>query len=96
MNDEEKQKFLNNAIKRYAGTVVEEDQYPLIASLLSTYYFSGQHTTSFKMWDYAISYPMENFNKNAQLNHAYSFMILVLFLLVVLNCAGGILLREDE
>ncbi|MBO7238323.1 MAG: serine/threonine protein kinase, partial [Elusimicrobiaceae bacterium] len=96
LSDEEKQKFLDNAIKRYAGTFIEEDQYPLISSLLATYYLDGVHKTKFKMWDYAISYPIHNFNKHAQEDHAYSFLVIILFLLATLNCIGGILFKEED
>ena len=93
--EEEKQKFLTQAIHRYAGNFIQEDQYPLFISLLETYYLSGHNKTSLKIWDYSISYPIKNFNNNAQENHAYSFMVVMLFLLAVLNCAGGILFKED-
>lgn len=94
-SDEEKEKFLNEAISKYAGTFVQEENYPLFTSLLSTYYLSGPNKTSFKIWDYAISYPVKNFNYHAQNNHAYSFLVLLLFLLATINCIGGILFKED-
>ena len=95
LSDEEKQNFLDKAITRYAGTYIDKDDYPFYSSLLSTYYLSGPSKTSLKIWDYAVSYPVKNFNHHAQENHAYSFLIIMLFLLAVLNCAGGILFKED-
>ena len=95
LSDEEKQAFLEKAVHQYAGIFIDEKQYPLYSSLLSTYYLSGANKTALKIWDYALSYPIKNFNNNAQDNHAYSFLINMLLLLAVLNCAGGILFKED-
>ena len=95
LSDEEKQKFLDNALAKYAGPFIPQENYPLLTHLLATYYLSGPSKTSLKIWDYAISYPLENFNRNAQTNHAYSFLMLLLFVMAGLHCISGILFRED-
>ena len=95
MSEEEKQKFLDNAIEEYAGPFIDQEQRPLFKNLLSIYYLSGPSKASFNIWDYAISYPIDNFNRNAQTNNAYSFLVVLLFVLAGLNCVGGILFKED-
>lgn len=95
MSDEEKQKVLDDAITQYAGPFIAPEQRPLFIHLLSTYYLSGPSRASVNIWDYAISYPVDNFNRNAQTNNAYSFLVLLLFILAGLNCMGGILFKED-
>lgn len=95
MSEEEKQKFLDNAIEEYAGPFIAQEQRPLFKNLLSIYYLSGPSKASFNIWDYAISYPIDNFNRNAQTNNAYSFLVVLLFVLAGLNCVGGILFKED-
>ena len=95
LSDEERQKFLDNAIAKYAGPFIPQENYPLLTNLLATYYLSGPSKTSLKIWDYAISYPLENFNRNAQTNNAYSFLMLLLFVMAVMHCISGILFREE-
>ncbi len=92
---QEKQKFLEEALAQYAGPFITPQHYPLLTQLLGTYYLSGPSKTSLKIWDYAVSYPLENFNRNAQTNNAYSFLVWVLFIMAVLHCVGGILFREE-
>lgn len=95
LTPEEKHKFLEDAISKYAGPFVPPENYPLFINLLETYYLSGPSKTSLKIWDYAASYPLENFNRNAQTNNAYYFLVMLLFVMAGLNCIGGILFRED-
>ena len=95
LTPDEKQKFLNNALVRYGGTTIDERYYPFFSSLLADYYLNGPRKISWRIWDYAFSYPIKNFNNHAKENHAYSFMVLILFMLAMFNCAGGILFKED-
>ena len=82
-------------LTRYGGTTIEEKYYPFFSSLLADYYLRGPKKVAWRIWDYAFSYPIENFNRQARENHAYSFMVLILFLLSMFNCASGILFKED-
>ncbi len=95
MSEEEKYQTLNESIAQYAGPFISEAERPLFIHLLSIYYLNGPNRVSFNIWDFAVSYPLNNFNKNAQTNHAYFFLLLVLFIMAGLNCAGGILFKED-
>lgn len=95
MSHEKKQEFLENAFRQYAGPLLDEKYYPLLSSLLITYYLEGPSKTSLRVWDYAIGYPIEAFNKDAKENHAYSFLVLLLFLMAAGYCLGGILIREE-
>lgn len=92
---EDKQKFLEDAFDKYAAAFLPKEQYPFYTSLLITYYMSGPNKTSLKIWDYAFSYPLENFNRNARTNHAYYFLVMLLFAIAGLHCLGGIFFRED-
>ncbi len=95
MTPEEKYKTLDEAIVKYAGPFITPEQRPLFIYLLSNYYLDGPNKATFQIWDYALSYPLSNFNQNAQDNNAYSFMVLMLFIMAGFNCAGGILFKED-
>lgn len=95
LNEEEKQKFLADAFEKYAGPYLAQDLYPLYTNLLINYYLSGPSKTTLKIWDYAFSYPLESFNTNAKTNHAYYFLVMLLFFMAGINCLSGILFRED-
>lgn len=95
LTPEKKYEFLENAINKYAGPFIPQENHPLLISLLETYYLSGPSKTSLKIWDYAASYPLENFNRNAQTDNAYYFLVMLLYVMAGLNCIGGILFQED-
>lgn len=94
LSDEEKYAFLDKNIRQIVGNLIQPSDYPLFISWLTTYYLHGPSKTNIRIWDYAISYPLMNFNKNAQTNHAYVFLMLLLFVMAGLNCLGAILFRE--
>ena len=81
--------------KQYAGAFIPPEDRPLFIELLSVYYLNGTSRASFRIWDYAVSFPLYNFNRNAQTNNAYPFLVIVLFVMAGLSCAGGILFKED-
>lgn len=95
MSEEEKTKFLDQNIHKYAAPFVATDQYEILGSWLSTYYMSGPNKTTARIWDYAIGYPIEHFNRDVQQNNAYTFLILLLILMATLNCLGTILFKEN-
>ncbi len=96
LSEEKKDQMLTDYFDQYAGELLPQENYPFFISLLKTYYLYGPSKTSFKIWDYAASYPVENFNKNAQTNNAYFFLVMLLFVMAGLNCVGGILFKEDD
>lgn len=96
MEEDEKNKLLTDHLNQYAGDLLGEERYPLFIDLLKTYYLVGPSKTTLKIWDYAASYPLENFNNNAKRNNAYFFLVLLLFVMAGLNCIGGILFKEDH
>ena len=49
----------------------------------------------FTVWDYTLSYPVRNFNRNATENDAYSFLLVLLYAFGTISCAGTIFFSED-
>ena len=49
----------------------------------------------YALWSYAMSLPIENFNRDAQDNSAYSFLMLLLMALSMSFCLGSIVFKED-
>ena len=95
MSEEEKEAFLNEAMQHYAGDIIDQQYYPFFRNLLETHYLNGPTKASLKIWDYAVSYPLINFNNQAQNNNAYFFLVMLLFIMAGLNCVEGILYKED-
>lgn len=95
LSEEERYAYLENAISRYAGSLLPEEFRPMFIEFLSTYYMHGPSKVSLKIWDYAVGYPLDNFNRNAKTNHAYSFLMLVLLAMIGLVCLDSILFKED-
>ena len=95
LSPEEKKAFLENALATYAGPMIPQQYYPMFTGLLSTYYMYGPSKITLTTWDYALNYPIENFNRNAQEDNAYYFLVMILFVMAILHCISGILLREN-
>ena len=93
--EEEKQKFLFEALNTYSAGVIDPQDYPFFISMLSDYYMHGPSNTKFAVWDYAISYPVDNFNRHAQENNAYYFLVLLLFFSAVYSCISSLLFKEE-
>lgn len=95
MPPEEKQTYLEGKIVHYAKAHVPEEYYPLFAHILGVYSLEGRNTMTFRIWDYAVSFPITNFNANAQTNDAYYFLLVLLIAFAVLSCTGHVLFREE-
>lgn len=95
MTPDEKFDFLNGKIDLYAKKYIPEVYRPLFVSMLASNFESGANKMKLKAWDYAMSYPIANFNYNAQTNSAYYFLLVMLFAFASLGCAGTILFREE-
>ena len=68
---------------------------PLFIHFLQQYYHGGENKMDLSVWDYAISLPLYNFNRNAQDNNAYGFLILLLYIFGTLSCVGTLLFKEE-
>ena len=95
MDAEQKYELLSKGISTHAGSFIAQEDYPLYISLLETYYSKGDSKTFLRIWDYAASYPLIHFNRNAQNNNAYYFLVMILFIAAGITCAGNILFKED-
>lgn len=95
MDPEQKYELLSKGISSHAGSLIAQEDYPLYISLLETYYLRGNAKTFLRIWDYASGYPLSNFNRNAQNNNAYYFLVMILFTAAGITCAGSILFKED-
>jgi hypothetical protein len=88
-------KFLEPQVDRLAPGVFDEETKPLFLSLLVRNYQGGRSKMKVGAWDYALSYPIKNFNENAKNNNAYFFLILMLGVLGVLGCAGNVIFGDE-
>ena len=95
-NEEETYEFLEIRINRVAPGVFNEQTMPMFIHFLQQYYHGGENKMHLSVWDYAVSLPFYNFNRYAQDNNAYGFLIVMLYLFGVCSCAGTILFKEEE
>lgn len=94
-NAEETYTFLETRINRVVPGVFDEQSMPLFIHFLQQYYHGGENKMDLSVWDYAISLPLYNFNRNAQDNNAYGFLILLLYIFGTLSCVGTLLFKEE-
>ncbi len=95
MPDDEAYTFLEHKIDQEAPGVFKEDTKPLFIYFLLNYYRGGENKMKFYVWDYAMSYPVKNFNSNAQRNNAYFFLLSLLYVFGIISCAGTIFFSEE-
>lgn len=95
MTPEQQKEFFTAQIERVAPDTFNEQNLPLFIRLLSAYYHGGQSRVNYEIWSYALTFPVENFNKDAQNNNAYSFIMLLLMALSISFCLGSIVFKED-
>ncbi len=96
MTVEEAFPFLEKKIDQTAPNVFDEQMSTLFSYFLLNYYRGGEQRMQFAVWDYAMSFPIKNFNKNAQSNNAYFFLLGLLYIFGTVSCVGTILFRERE
>ena len=92
---EEATEFLDPKIEQVAPNLFDEETKPLIIDLLTHNYQEGKSSMRLNEWDYAITLPIYNFNKNAPENDAYSFLLIMLCILGLFNCIGTIALGDE-
>lgn len=92
---EEIDAFLAPQVQRIAPGLLTEEAKPLFFHLFALYYQGGESKMALGVWDYAMSLPIHNFNKNAQTNDAYFFLLAMLYILGTLGCAGTIFFGDE-
>lgn len=94
-DSEELNAFFEEQTRRIAPNLITPETKPLYFDLLRRYYQGGESKMKTAVWDYALSYPISNFNKNAQHNNAYFFLLAMLFAFGALGCAGTIFFGDE-
>lgn len=92
---EELNEFFEAQTQRAAPGLLTEETKPLFFDFLGRFYQGGESNMRLAVWDYALSYPIQNFNKNAQTNNAYFFLLALLYAFGVLGCAGTIFFGDE-
>lgn len=92
---EEMDAFLEPQVQRIAPGLLTEETKPMFFDLLTRYYQGGESKMTLGVWDYAMSYPINNFNKNAQNNNAYFFLLAMLYVFGTLGCAGTVFFGDE-
>jgi hypothetical protein len=92
---EEVAKELNVRIEKAAPNLLDDDTRALFAGLLAPFYQGGRQAMKWRIWGYAFTYPIHHFNRNAQTNGAYFFLIAMLYLVGLVGCANTIIFREE-
>ncbi len=95
LSSEEAFNVLKGRIAQGAPGVFNEETLPLFTYLLLNYYRGGETKMKMSVWDYAITFPIKNFNQNAQHNNAYFFLLTILFVFGTITCAGTIFFNEE-
>ena len=88
-------KILRSRIERAAPGVYTENTKDLLAEMLAPYYQGGKDPMKFSVWSFALTYPIQHFNRHAKENDAYFFIIAMLYMLGLLWCAGTIVLGDE-
>ncbi|MDD7578736.1 MAG: serine/threonine-protein kinase [Elusimicrobia bacterium] len=92
---EELNEFFEAQTHRIAPGLLTEETKPLFFNFLGRYYQGGESKMRLAVWDYALSFPIKNFNKNAQTNNAYFFLLALLYVFGTLGCAGTIFFGDE-
>lgn len=94
-NVDELNTFFNEQTRRIAPNLITPETKPLYFNFLRRYYRGGNASMRLAVWEYALSYPIANFNKNAQNNNAYFFLLALLYTFGTLSCMGTILFGDE-
>ena len=82
-------------IEKAAPNLLDEQTKVLLSELLAPFYQGGRQAMKWKVWGYALAFPINNFNHKAQTNGAYFFLIIMLCLIGLVSCANTIIFREE-
>lgn len=86
---------LQERIEKAAPNLLDDETKAFLAGLLAPFYQGGRQAMKWKVWGYALSYPIHHFNHNAQTNGAYFFLIAMLYLVGLIGCANTVIFREE-
>jgi len=92
---QEMAEWLEPRMEHIAPEVLTEETKPLYIDFLTRFYQGGERKMQLAVWDYALSFPIKNFNANAQNNNAYFFLLALLYVFGVLGCAGTIFFGDE-
>ena len=95
MTEDEAFEVLAPRVEKAFPKVFNEEVKPLFVSFLTNYHQGGRQRMKAAIWEYALAIPIYNFNRLAQTNNAYFFMITILFMLGVVNCIGMVLFGDE-
>ncbi len=95
LNDEDSRAFFASKLQQIAPGTFTEETAPLFIRLLGNYYNGGESKMNAALWEYAITTPIEHFNRDAQDNNAYTFLMITMMLLSIGFCLGSLFLSED-
>lgn len=82
-------------IEKATPNVFDDTTKPLFAELLAPYYQGGKQRMKMGVWNFALTYPIHHFNRNAQENDAYFFLMAMLYAFSLLSCASTILVGDN-
>ena len=95
LSDEQANALLGPRIDKALPGVFDEGSKPLFMDFLTRYHRGGEGPMKTAIWEFALTLPIQNFNKDAQENDAYFFLLAMLYIFGVLGCAGTIFFKED-
>ncbi len=86
---------LQTRIEKAVPGMLNDDMKTFFAGLLAPYYQGGKERLTLGIWSFALTFPIHNFNYNAQENNSYFFLIIMLYIFGLVECIGAILLGDD-
>lgn len=92
---EKVEEMLQPRIEKAAPGLITSDLSAFYAGLLAPYYQGGAQRMKMGIWGFALTFPVHNFNYNAQENDAYFFLIVMLYIFGLIGCAGTILTGDE-
>ena len=95
MDEETSNAFFNNQLQLLAPYEFTEENSPTFIRLLRNYYNGGESKMKSELWSYVLTLPIDNFNRDAKNNNAYTFMMLLLMALSIGFCIGTLVFVED-
>lgn len=95
MDEETSNAFFNNQLQLLAPYEFTEENSPMFIRLLRNYYNGGESKMKSELWSYVLTLPIDNFNRDAKNNNAYTFMMLLLMALSIGFCIGTLVFVED-